>query len=395
MTKNIVVVGAGQAAAQFAFSLRQHGFDGRVLLFGDEPYLPYERPPLSKRALVEDEDCLERILLRGAAAYEAAAIEVCINTAVSAISRRDRRILLFGGGHFDFDACVIATGASPRRLPLPGVDLEGVCTLRSYDDAVRLRQRLRPSQRLVVVGGGYLGLEVAAAARARNCKVSVVEGGRRLMPRAASAPLAKALLERHHNKGVDFYLNDSVLSVQGDSRVTHVKLKSGKVLPADMVLLAVGAKPNVALAKEAGILCSNGITASAEGQSSCGQVYAIGDCSSYLHPLYPNRQVRPESVQSALYQARCAAAHLAGKPLPAPKYPTFWSNQYEYKIQIAGLVEPGVATYDVVHSAGQSGRDAGFSVQRYENGVLAAVECIDAPRAFVEAQQKIGKEYLG
>jgi 3-phenylpropionate/trans-cinnamate dioxygenase ferredoxin reductase subunit len=390
MLKNVVVIGAGQASAEFAWTLRQNGFDGRITLLGRELYAPYERPPLSKRALVEDEDCLDRIMLRGMPAYEAARIAVRTGCEVSEIRLRDKHVVLADSGTVGFDACVLATGAAPRLPNLPGSTLGGVHVLRSYDDARRLRDALKSSLRLVVVGAGYLGLEAAASARMRGAQVTVIESAPRLMARSASETLSRRLQQRHHQAGVEFHLGEGILSLNGNVRVESVTTSSGSIIGADAVLFAIGAIPETQLAVEAGIDCSQGILTDARGRTSSEGIYAIGDCSAQCHPLYPQKIIRPESVQSALFQARCAAADLVGKPLPSAKYPTFWSHQYEFSIQIAGMIEHGEPTRDLVVEEGRA--DEAFSVRRYQGELLAAVECVNAPLPFIRAQTQLGKE---
>lgn len=389
MLNNVVVIGAGQASAEFAWTLRQHGFDGRIVLLGREPYAPYERPPLSKRALVEDEECLDRIMLRGMPAYEAAQIEVRTGCDVSEIRLRERHVVLTDGKIVGFDSCILATGAAPRLPNLPGSTLSGVHVLRSYDDACRLRKALKAGTRLVVVGAGYLGLEVTASARMRGAEVTVIESATKLMSRSASETLSGHLLQRHREEGIKFHLGEGVMSVNGTDRVESVTTGSGTVISADAVLFAIGATPETRLGVQAGIDCFHGILTDVMGRTSNKAIHAIGDCSAQRHPLYPQRIIRPESVQSALFQARCAAADLVGKPMPSAKYPTFWSHQYDLSIQIAGIPEAGMATRDLTMK--DAGSDA-FSVRRYQGELLAAVECVNAPLPFIRSQKQLGKE---
>lgn len=384
MTKGVVVVGAGQAAAEFVRVLRQQGFGDPILVFGRETFPPYDRPPLSKIFLSQNADP-ERLLLRNREAYKQSGVELFTGCTVDEIDPGANAIRLSDGKTIDFDSCVLATGADARLPDIPGLALEGVHVLRTIQDAARLRSIMKEGARLVVIGGGYLGLEVASSARACGVGVVVVEGASALMQRSIS-PMSAAMLERRHQAaGTRILLNMSVRSIDGETRVRSVTTSDGEVLEADAVLFAIGASPAVELAKRSGLRCDNGIVVDARCRTDASDVYAIGDCANQLHPAY-GRHLRLEAISSALFHARSAAADLTGKPLPAPKPPSFWSEQCDLMLQVVGVPRPGMACEDVWR-----GDDSAFAVYRFQEGELVAVETANRPRDFVRAHALLGK----
>lgn len=381
----VVIVGAGQAGAEAAMALRRDGHAGPVLLLGREGHPPYERPPLSKKFLLGDVPC-DRLPFRDAPAYAAQGVELMLDTPVESIDADAATVTLGDGRVLAYGHCILATGASPRRLPVPGGDLPGSHVLRTLDEAAALRSVLGPGRRLVVAGGGYLGLEAAASAAKLGARVSVVEACPALLQRSASAITAQALAARHRAAGVTLILDRRIDRVEGNGRVERVVLSDGSALDADLLLVAIGAAPETALAEQAGIACRNGILVDAHCRTSAKAVYAIGDCANHLNPRF-GRHLRLEAVQSATYQARCASAAIMGKPPPPARLPYFWSEQFDAKLQIAGCVETDRPLEDVLVGDVASA----FAVYRIQEGELRAVEAVNRPQDFVRAQTMIGR----
>jgi 3-phenylpropionate/trans-cinnamate dioxygenase ferredoxin reductase subunit len=381
----VVIVGAGQAGAEAALALRQGGFRGPVHLIGRETVPPYERPPLSKGFLLGT-TLEERLTFRSAAAYDAADIRLVLGREVLRLDPASRRVMLDGGEIIDYAACILATGAEPRPLPVPGGGLPGVLPLRSLDHARRLRAAVVPGLSVVVVGGGYLGLEAAASVRKLGAEVAVIETQPALLHRSTSAITAEALAARHLAAGVRLLLGRQVARIEGGARAEGVTLADGAFLPASLVLACIGAAPDVALAEAAGLACEDGIRVDAACRTAFPDLYAVGDCARQDDPRF-GRPVRLESVQSATWQARCAAAAILGKTPPAPRPAYFWSEQFDAKLQIAGLADPHMPCDDTLVG---DPADA-FAVYRVQGGVLRAVEAVNRPRDFVRAQSLIGQ----
>lgn len=366
-------------------ALRRDGHAGPILLLGREGRPPYERPPLSKKFLL-GETPSDRLMFRDAQAYAAQGVELLLGTMVEAIDADAATVTLGDGRVLAYGHCILATGASARRLPVPGGDLPGTFLLRTLDEAADLRSALRPGLRLVVAGGGYLGLEAAASAARLGARVSVVEACPALLQRSASAITAEALGARHRAAGVALILDRRIERVEGDGRVERVVLSDGTTLDADLLLVAIGAAPETGFAERAGIACRNGILVDEFCRTSAGGVYAIGDCANHLNPRF-GRHLRLEAVQSATYQARCASAAITGKRLPPARIPYFWSEQFDAKLQIAGCVDPNGPLEDVLVGDPASA----FAVYRIQEGELRAVEAVNRPQDFVRAQTMIGR----
>jgi len=384
MVQSVVIVGAGQAGAEAAITLRQLKFTGAIRLIGREALAPYERPPLSK-GFLSSEVASERLCFRTPEAYARADIELMLRCQVRALAPAGRRVVLDDGRAFPYDACILATGSSARRLNLPGAGLENIFVLRTIEDAQNLRRGLAPGCRLAVIGGGYLGLEAAASASKLGASVTVIEAQPSLLSRSASPLTAKALGQRHRRAGVEILLGETVKGFTGGRSVEAVMLASGAVIPADLVLVAAGGVAEAALARDAGLDCVDGILTDLDGRTSAEGVYAVGDCASSVQYAGGSHQ-RLESVQCAVQQARRAAAAILGLPRPALKVPYFWSEQFGLKLQIAGLVEPGLVTRDEV----VGDLDGDFAVYRFHEDVLVAVEAFNRPRDFIQAQPRIG-----
>ena len=369
----VVIVGAGQAGFQTAASLREQGYAGRVVLIGDEAGLPYQRPPLSKAHLkLEAEDA--QLHFRPDAFFAERRIELRAPDRATAIDRTARRVLLASGESVAYDHLVLATGTRPRRPAWPGMELEGVYLLRTVEDARRIRARLQTATRVVIVGAGFIGLEVAATAGAAGLPVTVIEFAERPLKRALSAEMATHLLRAHESRGVEFMLRTSVASLDGrDGHVVGVTTTDGRHVDGDLVLIGIGVQPNTELAEAAGLAVDDGIVVDAHLVTSDPAISAIGDCARYPSVHHP-QAVRLESVQNSADHARAVAARLAGKPAPYDKLPWFWSDQGELRVQMCGLAQESDDV--VLRGSPASGR---FSVLRYRGDRLTAAETFNHP----------------
>ena len=348
----VVIVGAGEAGVRVAQSLRAEGYEGDVTLLGEEPYLPYPRPPLSKRVLTAGQE------LRSIASNDDLAesrVTCRINTQVSAIDPDRRLVRLANGEELSYAALVLATGARARRLPTAGADEVGVAYLRSWDDAMRLKAQLHPGVRVVVVGAGFIGLELAAAARMLGAQVTVIEYLPRVLGRAVPAVLASMVADRHRLEGVKLLLGRSISSFRraedgtismevGDAEQTG---SLDETISADLVIAGIGAQPEVSLAEAAGLLIDNGVAVDCLLRSSDPDIYAVGDCCSFPHALYGGRRVRLEAWRNALDQASHVAGVIAGNTAePFSAVPWFWSDQYNGVLQVSGLADEAVTTVE-------------------------------------------------
>jgi len=381
---DVVVVGAGQAGFQVAASLREGGFTGRIRLIGDEPGLPYQRPPLSKAYLAGKSDRIA-LNLRAEAFYTQAAIEVVSGQTVTGIDRARRTVRLANGETIAYGHLVLATGARNRPLPVPGSNLGGVLQLRSADDAEALKQRLPDLKRLVIIGAGFIGLEIAATASARGIAVTVLEATSRPMARALSEAMSEFFRNIHEKAGVHLVFGTAVTGICGEAgRATAVETADGQKFDADLVVVGVGVLPNVELAAEAGLAVENGIIVDGNLLTSDPAISAIGDCAAFDQPFAEGKRGRVESVQNAVDQARCVAARLVGNARPYRAIPWFWSDQGPYKLQIAGMSTPH--DLSVVRGNPESGA---FSVFCFRNGRLAGVESVNKPADHMVARKLI------
>src|SRR5205085_1638948 len=307
----IVMVGAGQAAAQLVLSLRQGGYKEPIRMIGDEPYAPYQRPPLSKKFLTERPPA-DTLYFRPEKFWGEQEVMAEYGASVDAIDRASKRVT-FKGGQADYTALLLATGTRARPLPAPGADLSGVFSLRKIDDVRALRGPLDSARRVVIVGGGYIGLEVAAVARGEGRDVTVLEAEDRVMKRVTSPVISEFMQNFHRARGVDIRLGARLAAIEGNNKVAQVRLADGATLPADLVLLAVGAKPNDDLAAAAGLPCEDGIIVDDQGHTADPAIYAAGDCTRFPSRRY-GRKLRLECVQNAIDQAKAVAAAILGKP---------------------------------------------------------------------------------
>jgi NADPH-dependent 2,4-dienoyl-CoA reductase/sulfur reductase-like enzyme len=333
---SVVIAGAGQAGFQTAASLRQDGFDSRIIMVGDEPGLPYQRPPLSKAYLM-GKTSAEALTFRPEKFFADNRIELIAQTRVTAIDRTNKRVSLSGGGAVEYDHLVLALGAHNRALPIPGADLDGVFGLRTLADADAIGAMLADAQEVVVAGAGFIGLEFAAVASALGKSVHVLELADRTMARAISPEMSRLFAEAHASWGVHIDFGQGLARVDGErGRVCGIETTDGRKRPADIVVFGIGVLPNVAIAAEAGLDIDNGIKVDAELLTSDPTISAIGDCASFPSPFAAGH-IRLESVQNAADQGRAVAARLIGKSTPYAAVPWFWSDQRDLKLQIAGL----------------------------------------------------------
>lgn len=382
MKDGVVIVGAGHAGVQAAASLREEGFDGPVVLLGDEPDLPYHRPPLSK-AFIKDAEARPQPL-RGEAFYGGNAIDFRPGVRVAGIDVSGRRLDLAGGGTLPFGRLVLATGSSPRRLPLPGAGLSGVVSLRSLADARLIRELAAGVSEAVVLGGGFIGLEIAATLAAGGRKVAVVEAADRLLGRAVAPLVSAHVRQRLEASGVRVLTGMTVQGLAGEGgKVAAAVTGAGERLPAQMVVIGVGAVPNVELAQAAGLAAGNGIRVDAAMRTSVPEILAVGDAAGYRH-WFTGQDVRLESVQNATDQAKLAARTIVGHDVAYAAVPWFWSDIGDMKLQMVGLTAGG--DRNVISGDAADNR---FSVYRYAGPRLLGIESVNSP-----ADHMLGRKML-
>lgn len=382
MGSGTVVVGAGQAGLQVAVALRQAGDEEPIVLVGDEPRAPYQRPPLSKEFLsgAADEASLA---FRDPGYYAQADIRLLTGEQVTEL--RDGYARTGSGRELAYERLALALGAEPLRLRVPGAGLDGICYLRDLDHAVGLRQRLARASQVVVVGGGFIGLEAAAVARGMGKDVTVVEAADRLMARAVAPVISEFYEQAHTRRGTGVLLSSAVAGFEGaDGRVRGVVLADGSRVPADLVLLGVGVVPRTGPAAQLGVEVDGGIVVDACSRTNIPGVVAAGDCTVRPHPGTGEGRVRLESVPNAVAQANAAAASLLGRPEPDTSVPWFWSNQGPLRLQIAGL-STGCDTAIV---RGDRGSER-FSVLYYRGGELLAIDAVNQPAEYVTVRRAL------
>lgn len=381
---HVVVLGAGHAGGTLVALLRQYGFAGAITMVGDEPIGPYQRPPLSKAWLKGEADG-DSLALKPLEFYAENKIDFRPNISATALKRADKLVELSDGSTLSYDILVIATGMRPNKLPLPGADLAGVLSLRSAADAEQLKGHLKPGHHIAIIGGGYIGLEVAASARALGAEATVFERESRILSRSACEVLSTFFTDYHRARGVTFELNAHIDSLVGEAgKISGVKMADGRVIPADAVLVGVGGKPNDEIAADAGLDTARGIVVDLEARTSDPSIFAIGDCSHRPMPHY-DRMFGPESVPSALEQAKQVAAAITGRPAPTPEVPWNWSDQYDLKLQIAGL--PFDADHILVRGDPASGK---FAIFHLKGDQVQSVEAVNAPPEYMMGRQLIG-----
>jgi 3-phenylpropionate/trans-cinnamate dioxygenase ferredoxin reductase subunit len=376
----VVIVGAGQAGFQAATSLRQAGFDGRIQLVGDEPSIPYDRPPLSKSYLA-GESGLESLWLRPDTFYEKERIELELGERATAIDRQTRHLELASGRKLAYDQLVLAIGARSRPLSVPGAELDGVRPLRNLADADVLRPRLAEARDVVVIGAGFIGLEFAAVARKAGVRVHIIEVTQRPMGRVVSEETSRFYTRAHRDWGSEVLLGTGVVRILGNGRVSGVETSDGRRLPADLVLIGIGVLPNTEIAAAAGLAIDNGIVVDQNLATADRTIFAIGDCANFPSRFAAGR-CRLESVQNAVDQGQAVAAAIVGKPIPYDKVPWFWTDQADLKLQIAGNT---VGDHHAVLRGDPESRS--FSVFCFRDGTLTGVESINRQTDHVIARR--------
>jgi 3-phenylpropionate/trans-cinnamate dioxygenase ferredoxin reductase subunit len=380
MIERIVVVGAGQAGAELVASLRAGGFAGALTLIGEEPAAPYQRPPLSKKYLLGEMDA-GRLLLKPDSFYAEHGVELLTGVRVAAIDRAARAVRLIDGRALSWDRLALTTGARPRRLPaVIGGDQAGVHVMRTLADADALAPAIQPGARLLVVGGGYIGLEAAAVAAARGMAVTLIEAAPRILGRVASAETADFFRALHAAHGVTIREGVGIAALDGaDGRLTGARLADGGFVPADVAIVGIGVVPNAELAQAAGLAVDDGIVVDAHGATSDPAIFAAGDVARFPWRGAP---VRLESVQNAIDQAKAVAAAMLAQPIPYDPIPWFWSDQYDVKLQIAGLNRG----YDRVITR-PGAREGGLSVWYFAGAQFLAVDAMNDARAYMTGKR--------
>jgi len=386
-SETLLVIGAGHAGVELAFAARQQGWAGTIVLLGEEPHLPYHRPPLSKAFLCGTAD-VASLALRQATAYENAGIELRLGTRVRAIDRAAHQVLLDDGSALAYTKLALCTGGRARALDVPG--MEGVAprnlfSLRTQADALAIAGSVREGARVVIIGAGYVGLEVAASARKLGATVTVLESQPRVLARVTGVALSSFYESVHREAGVDVRTNASVAAIERDASgaVTAVVCGDGERLPADVVIVGVGMRPDTALAEAAGLRVEGGIVVDEHSVSSDPDIVAAGDCTVHDSALY-GRRARLESVPNALEQARAAAGGLCGKPRPNHAVPWFWSDQYDLKLQMTGLADG----HDACVVRG-SFVDHSFCAFYLREGRVIAVDAVNRPADFMLAKKAV------
>ena len=381
--RNIIVVGAGQAGMQAVQSLRMGGYKGDLCLLGDEAALPYQRPPLSK-AYMKGELDKERLFFKEVSWFHDNDVDLRVSISVTSIDRSAQTVEIEGAEHLPYDALILATGSRPRALPTEGANLHGVHDLRTLADVDKIRPDMKPGHSMAIIGAGYIGLEAAAVARQMGLNVTVIEMAPRVLARVTSPVMSEFYESEHTAQGVKILTNARLDKLTGkDGRVTAAHLADGSKIDADIVLVGIGILPNQELAEQAGIACDNGIIVDRDCRTSDPLVFAIGDCAS--RPLvHYGRTGRLESVHNALEQGKLAAAAILGKPRPPEDCPWFWSDQYDLKLQIAGLSQD----YDELVLRGNPA-DRKFAVFYLLNGTLIAVDAVNSAPEFLASKKLI------
>ena len=382
MIRTILIIGGGQAGAQAIDTLRREGFKGRLVLVSDEPYLPYQRPPLSKKFLA-GELAAERLPFRHQTFYDEHRVELKLGIRATRLDPAARRVALATGEEIIYDRLLLCLGAASRQLTCPGADLPGVHYLRGIADVPKIQAGLKQGARAVIIGGGYIGLETAATARHMGCAVTVLEMADRVMNRVVAATVSEYFAREHRAQGVKIVCNTRVVRLAGDTQVGRVVCADGSTYDADLLIVGVGAVANMQLAADAGLACENGIVVDEYCRTSDSAIYAAGDCT--YHPsLRFDMRVRLESVDNAFEQAKAAALNILERPTVHDRVPWFWSDQFDNKLLIVGLSQG----HDQQVTRGDPATRS-FTVCYLKGGELLAVEAINHSRDYIAARKLI------
>ena len=379
----VVIIGAGHAAGQAAASLRQAKYAGDITIVGDEAHIPYQRPPLSKAYLKGDQSA-DKVYLRAESFYADRDIAMKLSTRATAIDTTAKTVALSSNETLHYDHLLISTGSRPRKLSIDGSDLPGIHYLRTMDDVDGLRDGMQADANLVIVGGGYIGLEVAAVGRELGLNVHVLEMEDRILQRVTTPEMSAYYHQLHEGRGVNIHTNTAVTGFAGDGKVQEV-LCGDKRYPADIVIVGIGIIPNTELAEAAGIVCDNGIVVDDHCCTSDPNVYAAGDCTNHPNPLL-DRRLRLESVPNAMDQARVSTANMLGDDKTYAAIPWFWSDQYELKLQMVGFSADGDA--QVLRGDMASNQ---FAIFYLKDGKVVAADAVNSPKEFMLCKQLVGK----
>lgn len=384
MEPSIVIIGGGQAGAQAVDTLRREGFQGHLMLISDEPELPYQRPPLSKKYL-SNELAADRLLFRHRAFYDEHRVELRLGRRAMRLDRSKKRIELDDGQQVAYDRALLCLGASSRKLTCPGADLPGVHYLRALADVPPIRDAFKQGTRALIIGGGYIGLETAATCRKMGCEVTVLEMADRIMNRVVAPAVSTFFADEHRAQGIKLLCDQRVVRLEGNGRVERVVCLDGTSHEADVVIVGVGALPNVELAQAAGLNCDNGIVVDEYCKSSDPDIFSAGDCTNHPSLRY-GRRVRLESVDNAFEQAKAAALNMIDKPTTHDRVPWFWSDQFHHKLLIVGLS----LDHDrqVLRGDPKSGA---FSVCYLKGNELLALEAINHSKDYMAARKLIAE----
>ena len=385
MTK-VLIVGGGHAGANTAFALRKDGFDGEIIIISDEGYLPYHRPPLSKDFLKQNL-AIEKMSFKSADFYEEQKISINLDTQINSIDLTSNHAITEDAS-FNFDYLVFATGASPRLLPIENADSKNLFYLRQITDVLSMHKQITPHKEIVLIGGGYIGLEVASAMIELGLKVTILEAEERILQRVTSPEVSQFYNDYHSKKGVRIICNAKVTNLNAENQmINSVSLESGETLAADIVLVGIGAIPNTQLAASIGLECDNGIKTDQYCRTSIPNILAVGDCTSSFNSLY-NKEFRLESVPNALAQSKVASSSILGNELFNNEMPWFWSDQYDLKLQMAGLS----SGYDECHIIGDTD-SAEFIACYGKEGYLIALDSVNQSRQFMLFKKALGNGF--
>ena len=380
----MIIVGAGHAAGQAAASLRQAGHEGDIVIIGDEPHIPYQRPPLSKQYLA-DEHGLDKVYLRPEKFYVDKNVRMKSGTRVEAIDVRGKTVTTSDGETLAYEKLALTTGSRPRLLDIEGCELDGVHYLRTIADADAIKSEMGAGKKVVIVGGGYIGLEVAAVSVVAGLEVHVLEMEQRILQRVTTPAMSEYYHDLHSGRGVHVHTNTTVTGFSGNGRIRKVHC-SDTAFDADLVIVGIGIVPNVELAEAAGIDCDNGILVDERCQTSAPDVYAAGDCTNHPNPIL-DRRLRLESVPNAMEQARVAASNMCGIDKTYASVPWFWSDQYELKLQMVGFSADG----DTEVVRGDKARDQ-FAVFYLKDGAVVAADAVNSPKEFMLSKRLVGTQ---
>ena len=382
----VLVIGGGHAGANTAFALRKDGFEGEITIISDESYLPYHRPPLSKDFLKQN-IAIEKLSFKSADFYKEQKININLNTRIDAIDL-ESNLVKTNDASFEFNYLVFATGASPRLLQMENADSKNLFYLRQISDVLSLHKQITAAKEIILIGGGYIGLEVASAMIELGLKVTILEAEERILKRVTSPEVSKFYNDFHSNKGVEVICNAKVNNLNAENQMIHsVSLESGESLAADIVLVGIGAIPNTQLADSMGMECSNGIRTDQYCRTSIPNILAVGDCASSFNALF-NQEFRLESVPNALAQSKVASSSIIGNELFNNELPWFWSDQYDLKLQMAGLS----SGYDECHIIGDI-NSAEFIACYGKDGHLIAVDSVNQSKQFMLFKKALGNGF--